>query len=71
MNDNTFSEFGNRAMQIRNAADNLTVKGKENASIVLFIYSQCNEIIKLVNSLAAEIQNGNQEVTKNDANNGS
>lgn len=48
----TLYDFGLEVQKIREAINSLEVKGAQNASLVLFAYKKCNEIIQEINKLA-------------------
>ena len=47
-------DFGQAIIQIREAVDELEIKGAKNAGIVSMIYQKCNEIIIEVNKIVTE-----------------
>lgn len=63
----TLYDFGIEVQKIREAVNNLTVKGSENASLVVYAVGKCNDIIQAINeivekqSASPEDQNGDKE----------
>lgn len=66
----TLKDFGMEVMKIREAANMLEVKGQSNASLVVFIVEKCNAIIKAINEIVAERQNGKGGEVDNEQNSG-
>lgn len=52
----TLYDFGTEVQKIREAINNITTKGAENASYVLYAHNKCNEIINSINALINEQQ---------------
>lgn len=48
--------------KIENAADSIEVRGKNNAALLCYICSKCEEMIKELSETAREIQNGSPEI---------
>lgn len=51
---NTLYEFGEAVIEIRDAVDNIEVKGAKNAALVSMIFQKCNEIITQINLIAEQ-----------------
>lgn len=51
----TLYDIGLEIQRIREAADNLSVKGSQNASYVVYIVNKCNDMIQAINQTMAEI----------------
>ena len=47
----TLYEFGLEIQKIREAVNSLTVKGAENASLVVYAAGKCNDLIKEINGI--------------------
>lgn len=66
----TLYDFGIEVQKIREAVNGLTVKGAENASLVVYAIGKCNDIIQAINHITeqhrtpSENQNGEQEARK-------
>lgn len=45
----TLYDFGIEVQKIREAINNITVKGADNASFVVYAVNKCNDIIKAIN----------------------
>lgn len=58
----TLQEFGTAVIQIREALEELSVKGSQNAAIVLFCNKKCNEIIGAINEAEKTANPGNVDV---------
>ncbi len=64
----TLYDFGMEVQKIREAINGLTVKGAENASLVVYAFNKCNDIIKAINEVIdrqqnpPEGQNGNDQL---------
>ncbi len=57
----TLMDLGNEIMKIREAIDGVEVKGRHNASLLVYAYDKCNNLIASINEAAQQIQNGTQE----------
>lgn len=63
----TLLDFGQEILKIREAIDSIEVKGKTNASYLVYAYDKCNEIIQAINQIVekqsrlSERQNGTIE----------
>ena len=53
----TLYDFGLEVQKIREAINGLTVKGSDNASLVVYAFNKCNDIIKAINDVIAKQQN--------------
>ena len=49
--------------KVRDVADQIEVRGKNNASLLCYVYDKCNSIIEELRKTAMEIQNENQAET--------
>ena len=56
----TLLDFGSEVMKIREAANSLEVKGKDNAVCIVYIVDKCNSIIQALNEVATKNQNGGE-----------
>lgn len=56
----TLLDFGQEVVKIREAANSLEVKGEHNASIIVYIYQKCNNIITEINEAARAMSESNQ-----------
>ena len=52
----TLLDFGNEIIDIRDAVNQLEVRGRKNAAIVVFIHDKCNELVEVINEIVN--QNG-------------
>lgn len=66
MHMETLQEFGVAALQIREALEELTVKGSTNASIILLCTNKCSELINAVNEVIKSAHADAQSNTKKD-----
>lgn len=69
----TLYDFGMEVQKIREAVNGITVKGSDNASLVVYAVSRCNDIIKAINDVIDQQQtppengqNGEEETYKTD-----
>ena len=46
MQDVNIMNFMSAIVKIRNAADRISVSGRENRELINFIYANCNELLK-------------------------
>lgn len=60
----TYGEFGQVIAQIREAADQIEVKGRVNRAYVDFIFDKCNELIQALNDAAGRVRDRESEVEK-------
>ena len=51
---NSLFDFGQAVIQIREAVDEIEVKGAKNAGLVAMIFQKCNEIIIELNKIVSE-----------------
>ena len=51
---NSLYDFGQAVIQIREAVDEIEVKGAKNAGLVAMIFQKCNEIIIELNKIVSE-----------------
>ncbi len=69
----TLYEFGTEIMKIREAIDNITVKGRDNASYVVYAHDRCSALIKEINRITEsqrQLQDGQNGAEKERENNG-
>lgn len=50
----TLYDFGLEIERIREAADSLTITGQRNASVVVYIYNRCNDLIRAINDVSEQ-----------------
>lgn len=60
----TLMDLGNEIMKIREAVDAVEVKGRQNASLLVYAYDKCNNLIASINEAVQQIQNGTQGGTE-------
>lgn len=65
----TLYDFGMEVQKIREAADSLMVKGYQNASLVVYIFNKCNDIIQAINDVIQTEPNPPSDQTEEDSNN--
>ncbi len=58
----TFNDFEIEVMRIREAINNMIVKGEHNASLVVYSVGKCNDIINALHEIA---QQKAEEVNEN------
>ena len=56
----TIGDVINEIIKIREAANNLEIRGKDNAALICYICSKSDEIITELNKAAEQIQNGSE-----------
>lgn len=71
----TLFDFGLEVQKVREAVDSIEVKGSKNASLLLYAYNKCNDIIKAINEVASQQnppsgQNGKNVTAKEGEDNG-
>ena len=54
----TLYDLGMEITKIREAANSLEVKGEQNASLVIYIFRKCNEIIEEINVIVNNFNDG-------------
>ena len=65
----TLQEFGHEVLKIREALNTLEVRGERNASLVVYCYNKCNDLVAALNEVIAEVagdtqlQNGMEEAS--------
>lgn len=52
----TLYDFGIEVQKIREAINGLTVKGSENASLIVYAVNKCNDIISDINKVIDQYQ---------------
>lgn len=61
----TLYDFGIEITKIREAINSLEVKGEQNASLIVYAFRKCNDLITAINEISSEkneeIQNGNND----------
>lgn len=59
----TLLDFGNEIIDIRDAINQIEVRGRKNAAIVVFANDKCNELVEAINKIASqnEIEKGSEE----------
>lgn len=50
----TFNDFEIEVMRIREAINDMSVKGEHNASLVVYSIGKCNDIINALHEIAKE-----------------
>lgn len=50
----TLYDLGQKIVRIREAVNEMNVKGSENASLVVYATKMCNEVIQMINDTAQE-----------------
>ena len=50
----TFNDFEIEVMRIREAINDMSVKGEHNASLVVYSIGKCNDIINALHAIAKE-----------------
>ena len=58
----TLHELGTAVIQIREALEDMNLKGSNNAAILLFCNKKCNEIVAAINESAKTAKPGDIEV---------
>lgn len=58
----TFSDFEMEVMRVREAINDINIKGERNASLVVYAVGKCNEIINTLHEIANEKNQENKEV---------
>lgn len=61
---NTLYDFGQMIIEIRDAADQIEVKGAKNASLIAMIFQRCNDIISELNKIVLEQANNDGDGEK-------
>lgn len=59
----TLQDMINEIAKVRDVTDQIEVRGKQNATLVCYIYDKCSSLIEELQKTAMEIQNENQNVT--------
>lgn len=54
----TLYDFGMEVTKIREAINSLEVKGEHNASLVVYAYNKCNDIIEAINAVVNQSDPG-------------
>lgn len=58
----TLHELGTAVVMIREALEDIQLKGSQNAAILLFCNKKCNEIVAAINEAAKTAKPGDIEV---------
>ena len=58
----TLHELGAAVIQIREALENLTTRGSDNAAIIIFCTRKCNEVVAAINDAAKTAPPGDVEI---------
>lgn len=53
----TLQEFGVEVAKIREAINEITTKGSENASLIVYATKKCNDVIQAINDAVQELRN--------------
>lgn len=56
----TLYDLGMEVTKIREAINSLEVKGENNASLVVYAFRKCNDIIEVINAIAAQKNESHQ-----------
>lgn len=56
----TVGDIINEISKIRRAADDIEVKGKQNAALLCYVCDKCDELVDTLNKTIEEIQNGSK-----------
>ena len=56
----TLFDFGQEISKIRDALDTMEVRGQHNASVLVYCYQKCNDMIQSINNIAAEVNRQRQ-----------
>lgn len=67
----TFKDLELETMRVREAINDLSIKGEHNASLIVYAVGKCNDMIKTIHEIAeqnAQPQNGNADEVKKDGN---
>jgi len=56
----TLYDLGMEVAKIREAINSLEVKGESNASLVVYAFKKCNEIIEVINNVVTQQRNSSQ-----------
>lgn len=71
----TLLDIGQEVVKIREAVNSLEVKGEYNASLIVYAYRKCDEIVAAINEITKKTnlnnQNGSEEAEVNVQNTGS
>ncbi len=62
---NTLYDLGKAVEQMRDVANQLEVKGRNNTAGITFIVDTCNNIIKTINEVAAQQQKAQEAENQN------
>lgn len=64
----TLYDLGIAVTKIREAINQLEVKGKQNASLVVYAFNKCDEIIEAINSISRKTMESSQNGEAGDEN---
>ena len=59
----TLQDIINEIAKVRDVANQIEVKGKNNASLLCYVYDKCDSLIEELRKAAMEIQKENQAET--------
>ena len=63
-------EFGKTIIQIREAIDSIEVKGRKNASFIVYASNNCDDLIEEINEITRNAENAAPEPTINEETDG-
>ena len=66
----TLFDFGQAITKIREAVNFMEIKGRQNASYVVYVNRQCDELIEDLNQIVKEAETPAQEPTMNEETDG-
>ena len=64
---NTLYDLGMEISNIRTALNNIEVRGQNNASLLVYAYDKCTELIKDINEIGKAIEGEQKEVGKSES----
>lgn len=56
----TLYDLGEKILRVREAVNQISIKGSRDAGLVVYADRQCNEIIQLINDAAKEGERSNE-----------
>lgn len=62
----TLYDLGLEIEHIREAVDSMTVTGNRNASLVVYIFGKCNELIQSINEISQQLNTPPEEENQDD-----
>lgn len=63
-------DFGQSIIRIREAANSMEIKGRQNASFVVYINNKCDELIEEINEIARDAEKPAPESTSSEETDG-